>query len=181
MNLIKSFLNLLVVLTFFTGVSAMSQVNNFFELSAPGIDGKPESLAKYKGKAVLVVNTASECGFTPQYKGLQALYNKYKDKGLVVLGFPSNDFGAQEPGSNADIKKFCEMKFHVTFPLFSKDVVKGPKKQPVYSFLTQGGDEVAWNFEKFLIDPSGKMVARYKSKVDPEAPELTSKIESMLK
>ena len=153
---------------------------NFFELSAPGIDGKSEALSKYKGKTILVVNTASECGFTPQYKGLEELYNKYKGRGLVVLGFPSNDFGAQEPGSNADIKKFCDLKFHVTFPMFSKDVVKGTKKQPVYSFLTKDGEEISWNFEKFLVDKSGKVVGRYKSKVTPESPELTSKIESVL-
>lgn len=158
---------------------------NFFELNAPGIDGKPEPLSKYKGKTLLVVNTASECGFTPQYKGLQAIYDKYKAKGFVVLGFPSNDFGAQEPGSNADIKKFCELKYKTTFPLYSKDKVKGDGKQAVYKFLTEDGDakfhgEVSWNFEKFLIDKSGKVVGRYKSNVEPESKELTASIEKQL-
>jgi len=155
---------------------------NFYTLEAPGIDGHKEPLSKYAGKVTLVVNTASECGFTPQYKGLQELYTKYKDKGFVVLGFPSNDFGSQEPGSNTEIKKFCELKYKTTFPLFSKDVVKGPQKQPVYKFLTENAPEkgeISWNFEKFLVDKKGNIVARFKSKIEPMSPEITSKIEEM--
>lgn len=156
---------------------------NFYALTAKDIEGKPVKLDKYKGKVTLVVNTASQCGFTPQYKDLEGLQEQYKAKGLVILGFPSNDFGGQEPGSDADIKKFCESKYKVSFPLFSKSVVKGEQKQPVYQFLTQNAPEkgeVAWNFEKFLISRDGKVVGRYKSKVEPLSPELTAAIEKEL-
>ncbi len=157
----------------------------FYGLSAETIEGKKSPLSSYKGKVALVVNTASECGYTSQYKGLEALYEKYKGKGLVVLGFPSNDFGGQEPGSNAEIKKFCEKKFKVSFPMFSKNPVKGTEKQPVYKFLTETGNpklagEVGWNFEKFLINREGEIVARYKSGVAPESPELDRAIQSEL-
>lgn len=158
-------------------------MKNFYELSAPQLDGKPAELSQYKGKVALVVNTASQCGYTPQYKELEALYQKYQKQGLVVIGFPSNDFGGQEPGSNEEIKKFCDLKFNVTFPMFSKDVVKGEKKQPVYQFLTSKASpsgEVEWNFEKFLIDKQGNVVGRYRSKVTPLSSELTGAIEKEL-
>lgn len=158
-------------------------MKNFYELSAPSLDGKPTPLAKYKGKVTMVVNTASQCGFTPQYKDLEALYQKYEKEGLVILGFPSNDFGGQEPGSNAEIKKFCDLKYNVTFPMFSKDVVKGDKKQPVYQYLTSNASpsgEVEWNFEKFLIDRQGKIVGRYRSRVTPLSDELTGAIKKEL-
>lgn len=158
--------------------------SGFYGLSAESIEDKKVPLAQYAGKVALVVNTASECGFTGQYKDLEALYLKYKDRGFVVLGFPSNDFGSQEPGSNAQIKQFCEKKFKVSFPLFSKAPVKGAAKQPVYAYLVQNaapaGEEVSWNFEKFLIDPQGKIVGRFKSSVSPSAPELDKAIAKLL-
>ena len=148
------------------------------------IDGKEASLADYKGKALLIVNTASECGYTPQYAGLEALYEKYKDRGFAVLGFPSNDFGAQEPGTNAEIKKFCELRYKTTFPLFSKIPVKGPDADPLYKYLTglpgkQGG-AITWNFNKFLIAPDGKVIEHFDSKVEPMSPDLTAKLEQVL-
>ena len=148
------------------------------------IDGKEASLSQYKGKALLIVNTASECGYTPQYAGLEALYEKYKDRGFTVLGFPSNDFGAQEPGTNAEIKKFCELRYKTTFPLFSKIPVKGPDADPLYKYLTglpgrQGG-AITWNFNKFLIAPDGKVIEHFDSKVEPMSPDLTAKLEQVL-
>ena len=148
------------------------------------IDGKDTSLAAYKGKAILVVNVASKCGFTPQYEGLEALWRKYKDAGLVVLGFPCNDFGSQEPGTNSEIKEFCSSKFSVTFPLFDKLHVKGPEQHPLYSALS-GKDaafpgDVKWNFGKFLIGRDGKVIARYDSAVKPDSKELTDAIDKAL-
>ena len=140
-------------------------------------------LAKYKGKVVLVVNVASRCGYTPQYTGLQKLYETYKDKGLVVLGFPANEFGGQEPGSDTDIATFCSSKYGVTFDMFSKVVVKGPNKSPLYKSLTESATppgEVSWNFEKFLIGRDGAIVGRYKSAVAPEDAKLTGAIEAAL-
>lgn len=160
-----------------------TQAKSFYSLEAPGIDGQKVSLSQYAGKTVLVVNTASECGLTPQYKGLQAIYQKYKDQGFEILAFPSNDFGAQEPGANGEIKKFCELKYKTTFPLFSKAEVKGAQKQPVYKYLTEESPfkgEITWNFEKFLIDAKGQVVARFSPKVEPESKEVTSKIEELL-
>lgn len=147
------------------------------------IDGTAVDLAKYKGKVVLVVNVASRCGYTPQYTGLQKLYETYKDKGLVVLGFPANEFGGQEPGSDTDIAKFCSSKYGVTFDMFSKVVVKGPNKSPLYKSLTESATppgEVSWNFEKFLIGRDGAIVGRYKSAVAPEDAKLTGAIETAL-
>lgn len=180
----KTLIALFTLFTF-TNLPNLSEaaVKNFYELSAPQLDGKAAPLSQYKGKVTLVVNTASQCGFTPQYEGLEALYEKYKKQGLVVLGFPSNDFGGQEPGSNEEIKKFCDLKYKVSFPMFSKDVVKGDKKQPIYQFLTTKASptgEVEWNFEKFLIDKNGNVVGRYRSKVTPLSPELTGAIEKEL-
>ena len=148
------------------------------------IDGKDASLKTYAGKALLVVNVASKCGYTPQYAGLEALWRKYKDQGLVVLGFPCNDFGGQEPGSTADIKKFCSAKFDVTFPMFDKLSVKGSEQHPLYTALS-GKDapfpgNVKWNFGKFLIGRDGKIVARYDSGTEPDSAELTQAIESAL-
>lgn len=153
-----------------------------YSIPVKDLNGDTKDLSAYAGKTLLIVNTASECGYTPQYKGLQETYLKYKDKGLVVLGFPSNDFGGQEPGSDAEIKKFCDLKYKVTFPMFSKDVVKGPKKSNLYKFLTESGakelqGEVSWNFEKFLISKDGKVVGRYKSNVTPDSKDLTSAID----
>jgi glutathione peroxidase len=147
------------------------------------IDGKPVDLAGYKGKVVLVVNVASRCGYTKQYAGMQKLFDTYKDKGFVILGFPANDFGAQEPGTDAEIAEFCSTKYGVTFPMFSKITVKGPEKAALYKSLTDAADpkgEVAWNFEKFLIGKDGAVIGRYKSGVSPESGELAAAIEAAL-
>ncbi len=147
------------------------------------IDGKEVSLSQYKGKALLLVNTASECGYTPQYKGLEELYQAYRARGFEVLAFPSNDFGAQEPGSNAQIKKFCEARYKTTFPLFAKIAVKGAGAAPLYAYLTTlpvNGGAVTWNFNKFLVDPSGKVVAHLDSSVEPTSAELKKKLEAVL-
>jgi glutathione peroxidase len=147
------------------------------------IDGQEVSLSQYRGKALLIVNTASECGFTPQYKGLEDLYRAYHARGFEVLAFPSNDFGGQEPGSNAEIKKFCELKYKTTFPVFSKIAVKGKAADPLYAFLTtlpEHGGAVTWNFNKFLVDPAGKVVAHLESSVEPTSAELKKAVEAVL-
>lgn len=149
------------------------------------IDGKDTSLKSYSGKVLLLVNVASKCGYTRQYEGLEALYRKYKDRGLVILGFPSNDFGSQEPGTEAEIKTFCSSKFDVTFPLFSKIHVKGAEQHPLYASLT-GADSpvpgpVKWNFGKFLVGKDGKVIARYDSKTEPDDAKLAEAIETALK
>ena len=150
------------------------------------IDGKPVELSHYKGKVVMIVNVASKCGLTPQYASLQKLYKQYGEKGLVILGFPANEFGAQEPGTNGEIKEFCNVKYQVTFPMFSKIVVKGDGQHPLYQFLTKketdpkfAGD-IEWNFAKFLVGRNGELVARFPSKTDPTTPEVVSVIEKEL-
>ena len=150
------------------------------------IDGKPVDLSKYKGNVVLIVNVASKCGLTPQYEQLEAVYTKYKGKGLQVLGFPANEFLKQEPGTNAEIAKFCTGKYNVDFPLFSKIVVKGQGINPLYKYLTSeetnpgfAGD-ITWNFEKFLVGRDGKVVKRFAPKTKPDAPEVIEAIEAEL-
>lgn len=146
-------------------------------------DGTPKKLADYRGRALLLVNTASRCGYTKQYAPLQQLYEKYRDRGFEVLAFPANDFGAQEPGTNAEIRAFCTSRFATTFPLFEKISVKGEAIHPLYRYLTGPtglGGEVKWNFTKFLVDAEGKVVARFEPKVDPMSEELTRKLESVL-
>lgn len=147
------------------------------------IDGTNVDLGAYKGKVVLIVNVASRCGYTGQYAGLQKLYDSYKDKGFVVLGFPANEFGAQEPGTDTDIAAFCSSKYGVTFDMFSKIVVKGPGISPLYKTLTESADpkgDIGWNFEKFLIGRDGKIVGRYKSGVAPDDAKLKGVIEAAL-
>lgn len=150
------------------------------------LDGKDVNLAKYQGKVILMVNTASKCGYTPQYKDLEALHEKYKEKGLVVLGFPANDFKNQEPGTDAEIATFCQDKYGVTFDMFSKVVVTGPEKVALYKYLTESSTdpkfpgEVKWNFEKFLIGKDGTIVARYNSKVKPMSDEVVKSVEAQL-
>lgn len=151
------------------------------------IDGKAVDLAKaYQGKVLLVVNTASQCGYTPQYRGLESTYGKYKAKGLEVLAFPANEFGSQEPGSNGEIKSFCSSNYNVTFPLFSKIVVKGPGIHPFYQYLTSAktdpkfAGDVSWNFNKFLINRKGEIIARFDSGDAPESPKVTKAIEAAL-
>lgn len=154
------------------------------DIPLKNIDGKRTTLEAYRGKVMLVVNVASKCGFTPQYKGLEALQRKYKDKGFTVLGFPCNDFAQQEPGTDAQIKEFCTSTYDVTFPMFDKLHVKGPEKHPLYEVLTGSGSpfpgDITWNFNKFLLGPDGKILARFDSKVTPESKEVTSAIEKAL-
>jgi glutathione peroxidase len=150
------------------------------------IDGETVDLEDFEGKVVLVVNVASECGLTPQYNGLQAMYDKYKDKGFVVLAFPCNQFGSQEPGSEAEIKQFCSTKYNVNFPMFSKVEVNGENAAPMYKFLTEkdlkpvGSGKVSWNFEKFLIDRDGQAIGRFSPRTAPSDPELVKAIEAEL-
>ncbi len=158
-------------------------MTNAHAFSFTSIEGKPLPLAGYNGCAVLVVNTASACGFTPQYKGLEALWQAYKDKGLVVLGVPSNDFGAQEPGSDSEIKSFCEARFGVDFPLTSKVHVTGADAHPLYQWIAQElgeGGAPRWNFHKFLIGKDGSLAGTFNSKVTPEGAELKQAIEAAL-
>lgn len=161
--------------------------SNIYDFTLPNIDGKSMPLATFKGKVVLVVNVASQCGYTPQYTALEAIYEKYKAQGLVIVGFPANNFGAQEPGTNEEIKTFCSSKYMVTFPMYAKISVKGDDKTPLYQFLTDPkinpatGGEIKWNFTKFLVDRNGKVIARFESAVTPESPEVTGAIEKALK
>ncbi|WP_442506914.1 glutathione peroxidase [Novipirellula sp. SH528] len=156
------------------------------DFKVKNIDGETVDLEDYEGKVVLIVNTASECGLTPQYAGLQDLYKKYEEKGLVVLGFPCNQFGSQEPGSEADIKSFCSTKYNVTFPMFSKVDVNGKDATPIYKYLTSkdvkpaGKGKISWNFEKFLIDRDGNLVNRFAPRTTPDDAELVKAIESEL-
>ncbi|HQR45736.1 MAG TPA: glutathione peroxidase [Thermoanaerobaculia bacterium] len=164
-------------------LAALAAPAGFYDFTMKTIDGKEQPLAAYRGQAVLVVNTASKCGYTPQYAGLEKLYRTYRDRGFVVLAFPANDFLWQEPGTDAEIRKFCTTKYDVTFPVFSQIAVKGSDAAPLYRWLTSqegfsGG--ISWNFNKFLLGPDGKVVARFGSGVEPTAPELTAKIESVL-
>jgi len=145
------------------------------DYSFPGLlTGKPQSLCDYAGKVVLVVNTASQCGYTPQYEGLEALYKRYQKRGLVVVGFPSNDFGGQEPGSNREVAQFCQMNYGVSFPMFDKIDVNGPKAHPLYQYLKNeqpgvlGTKNIKWNFTKFLVDRGGKVVDRFAPMTKPE-------------
>ena len=159
-------------------------MSNFYELSANRLDGRAESMAEYRDKAVLVVNVASKCGYTPQYTGLESLWRTYKDRGLVVLGFPCNQFGQQEPGDAAEISKFCSTTYDVTFPLFSRIEVNGGGTHPLYAHLknaapgVMGTEDIKWNFTKFLLDRSGKVVKRYAPATKPE--DIATDIERLL-
>lgn len=159
---------------------------NVHNITAKTIDGTDKALKDYAGKTLLVVNVASQCGLTPQYEGLQKLYEQYRARGLEVLGFPCNQFGAQEPGSEGQIKTFCETRFGVTFPLFAKLEVNGAGRHPLYGYLTaqptqpDGPGDIQWNFAKFLVDKSGTVVARFSPTVAPSAPELVQAIERTL-
>jgi glutathione peroxidase len=150
------------------------------------LDGSPASLADFDGQALLVVNVASKCGFTPQYAGLEALYERYRHRGLTVLGFPSNQFGSQEPGTAEEIAEFCSLTYGVTFPMFAKTDVNGPDRHPLFERLTRTADadgkagDVAWNFEKFLVSPAGEVVARFRTSVAPDDPAVLEAVESVL-
>jgi len=181
----KSFLSAaLVALSLMTALTSKAEDPTLYSVPLKDIDGKPTSLKPYAGKVLLIVNVASLCGNTPQYKGLEALWRKYKDEGLVVLGFPCNDFGEQEPGSNSEIKTFCSSNYEVTFPLFDKLHVKGPDQHPLYVELC--GDKspfpglVQWNFGKFLISRDGRVVARFDPEVEPETNEVTAAVKAAL-
>jgi glutathione peroxidase len=150
------------------------------DFTLTSIDGQAAPMSAYKGKVLLLVNVASKCGYTPQYAGLQTLYDKYKDRGLVIVGVPANNFGGQEPGTNEDIKTFCTRNYNVTFPMTSKVSVKGADMTPLYGYLTQTGGDVKWNFTKFLVDKDGKVIQRFESKVTPDSPELTTAVEQAL-
>jgi len=161
-------------------------VTNIYDFTMRDIDGKDVSLADFKGKVLLIVNVASKCGFTPQYAGLEKLYKTYADRGLVVLGFPANNFLGQEPGTEADIKQFCTLTYGVTFPMFSKISVKGEDIHPLYKFLTsketnpEFGGAISWNFNKFLIGRDGRIVGRFGSRTKPDDQELIAAVEKAL-
>ncbi|HMD13291.1 MAG TPA: glutathione peroxidase [Bacteroidota bacterium] len=147
------------------------------------IDGKPRPLSSYKGKVLMIVNTASKCGFTPQYETLEKLYETYKDSGFQILAFPANNFGKQEPGTNSEIKDFCSTKFHTTFDLFEKISVKGDDQHPLYQYITKESPypgEIKWNFQKYLVDRSGKIVEKYYSITDPMSDKVRSEVEKLL-
>ena len=157
--------------------------NSYLSYPFVTITGDTASLSEFAGRVVLLVNVASECGYTRQYAGLEKLYRTYKDKGLVVIGFPANNFGGQEPGTDEEILQFCSTKFDVTFPMMSKVSVKGSDKHPLFVYLTEQSPipgEIAWNFSKFLLDKQGKLIARYPSQVEPMDKEVVSKIETLL-
>jgi glutathione peroxidase len=160
--------------------------SNVYDFTMSSIDGKPMPLSDFKGKVILMVNVASKCGYTPQYSALEALYEKYKDQGFVIVGFPANNFGAQEPGTNAEIKTFCSRTYNVTFPMYSKISVKGDDQAPLYKYLTKDtpapiSGDIKWNFTKFLVDRNGNVVERFESAVTPDSPEVTSAVEKLLK
>jgi glutathione peroxidase len=164
----------------------MAQAQSIYDITLPRIDGKPAKLSEYAGKVVLAVNVASKCGFTPQYTGLEKLYETYSERGFTVLGFPCNQFFSQEPGSAEQIQEFCSVNYGVTFPLFAKLDVKGASQHPLYAILTEISDDegnagnVKWNFEKFVVGRDGRAVRRFRSKVTPEDPTLVAAVESLL-
>jgi glutathione peroxidase len=179
-TLLLGLVTLMAAATFPAGLS-------LYDFTLPSIDGKPMPLANFKGKVLLLVNVASRCGFTPQYTALESVYEKYKEKGLVILGFPANNFGAQEPGSNEEIKTFCSTKYSVTFPLYAKVSVKGDDETPLYKFLTSKDSnpvvagEIEWNFTKFLVARNGKVVKRFEPDITPDSAEVVADIEKLLK
>ena len=179
--------NIIITILAFIFCLNESFTQDIYQYTVNNIDGKPVELSKYKGKVLLIVNTASKCGLTPQYKDLQNTYEKYKDKGFVILGFPANNFLGQEPGTNDQIKEFCTKKFSVTFPIFSKISVKGKDIDPLYEFLTSKDNNgkvdapVSWNFQKFIIDKEGKVFNSFAPGKKVTDNEVTSTIEKLLK
>lgn len=174
---------LLVSAMLLLGIVAV-QAGSIYDIKLKDIDGNDTTLGAYKGKVLLIVNVASKCGYTKQYTGLEALYQKYKDRGVVVLGFPCNQFGGQEPGSNEEIKQFCSSKYSVTFPLFDKLEVNGANRHPLYDFLAGEKSpfpgDIKWNFGKFIIGKDGKVAKRFGSSTTPESEEMTKEIERAL-
>lgn len=178
----------LTVIFSFGNVSAQTKKKTaektIYDFTMTDIEGKNVNLGAYKNKVALIVNTASKCGYTPQYEVLQSVYDKYKDKGFVVLGFPANNFGGQEPGTNEEIKEFCTLRFKVSFPMFAKISVKGEDQDAFYQYLTGENakfpGDITWNFEKFLINDKGEVIARFAPKIKPDAPEVVEAIEKAL-
>jgi len=176
---------LIFAFVLFNLIATKAQENKeFYQITVTSIQGKEMNLESYKGKVILIVNTASKCGFTPQYKGLEEIYSKYKDREFVILGFPCNQFFGQEPGTAEEIQQFCTLKYGVTFPMFQKIEVNGENTHPLYKFLKEqlpldGKNDIRWNFEKFLIDKSGKPIKRFSPKTKPE--DLVTDIELLLK
>ncbi|MGB9154024.1 MAG: glutathione peroxidase [Alphaproteobacteria bacterium] len=178
---------LIAILTLCLACASLSaEPKSIYQFTMNSIDGQPVSLKSFHGKVVLLVNVASKCGFTPQYTALEATYEKYKSRGLVIVGIPANNFMAQEPGTNEEIKKFCSTKYNVTFPMMSKVSVKGDDQTPLYTFLTgkatdpQFAGDIKWNFTKFLFDRDGNPVARFEPAVTPDSAQVTAAIESAL-
>ena len=161
--------------------------SGFYNFTLNTIDGVPNKMSTYQGKVCLIVNVASKCGYTSQYANLEKVYQEYKNKGFMVLGFPANNFGGQEPGTDQEIKTFCSSSYNVNFNMYGKISVKGNDKHPLFTFLTSGAansnlaGEIGWNFEKFLIDKNGKLIKRYKSNIDPMSAEMKTDIENALK
>ena len=178
---------LILILMFCVACAGLAaQSKSIYDFTMKSIDGQQVSLKNYSGKVVLLVNVASKCGFTPQYEALEKVYETYKDRGLVIVGIPANNFAQQEPGTNDEIKKFCSSKYGVTFPMMAKVSVLGEDQTPLYSFLTakdtdpQFAGDIKWNFTKFLFDRSGKPVARFEPNVTPDSPQVTAAIEAAL-
>jgi glutathione peroxidase len=176
----------LLIMAGLTVTGSLRAASGIYTFTLNSIDGKPAPLADYKGKVVLVVNVASQCGYTPQYSALEATYEKYKDQGFVILGFPANNFGAQEPGTNEEIKTFCTRKYSVTFPMYAKISVKGSDQAPLYAYLTKDtpagiNGEIKWNFTKFLVDRNGNVIQRFEPAVTPDSKEVIAAIEKQLK
>ena len=166
-------------------MATQASAASLYDFTLPSLEGKPMPIADFKGKVILMVNVASRCGYTPQYKALESVYEKYKDQGFVILGFPANNFGAQEPGTNEEIKTFCSRTYNVSFPMFSKVSVKGNDETPVYNYLTKSpkpeiAGEIKWNFTKFLVDRNGNVVHRFEPAVTPDSPEVITAIEKLL-
>jgi glutathione peroxidase len=182
--MVKAIFSLLILISLNTFAKDI-QMKSIYDIKVKTINGEETTLEPYKGKVLLIVNVASKCGYTPQYDGLETLHEKYKDQGLVVLGFPCNQFGSQEPGSEAEIQNFCRVNFGVTFPMFSKINVNGEETHPLYRYLKSeqpgilGTEAIKWNFTKFLVDKEGKVVERFGSSTKPK--ELEEKIEALLK
>jgi glutathione peroxidase len=179
----RAYFAALVVLLMSASLFAASSIYDF---TLPSIDGKPLPLSTFKGKVVLVVNVASRCGYTPQYSALESTYEKFKDQGFVIVGFPANNFGGQEPGTNQEIKTFCQTKYSVTFPMYGKVSVKGSDQTPLYQYLTTTANpalagDIKWNFTKFLVDRKGNVVKRFEPDVKPDSPEVVAAIEELLK
>lgn len=177
---------ILLLITSVMASTSDNQETSFYNFKVKNIDGQEVSLSDYKGKVILVVNVASKCGYTPQYEGLQNIYDEYKDDGFVILGFPANNFNGQEPGSNEEIKQFCTLEYGVDFPMFSKVSVKGDDQSELFTYLTALPNpdfegEIKWNFEKFLIDENGSLKRRFRGSVEPESDELVSAIKKEMR